>query len=315
MTNPFDDLVRRYPPDKYNLLLPRYIDGELPAGTKFSVREIRLTPTKGGDGYEEIYRAEGSLALNKVALDKIAAAAGISWVRVQRTDDESDPHYCTVVVRGRVTDLDGMPREVEDIRTYDLRDDGADAKKMKPGQLGRARTYITGHATSRAKNRVIANILAMKRSYSAAELALPFIVPKLVPDSRDPDVKRMMLANMMGGAAAIFGQAPAEPVTRTPSPSPVPESEDAQPVGGKLPEGSQDGAVGWTPAPSASDERSLGERLQGVWDSLRGTMSGDDFREWIQFNTGKGTRGELTPADIKVLEQAANDIVTGRAAS
>lgn len=178
----------------------------------------------------EVYPQEGGkLAPTKVALDRIAAAAGIHWdpLRSGRLDDGSERHYCHFRAVGRVKDLDGGWRILSAEKEVDLRDGNPTifdpenthgGQNVEPGfrrgwssrRLAGAREHILALAESKAKNRVVRS-LGMKQTYTAAELAMPFVVPCLVFTGRsdDPELERVAKLEILkaGVAAAqeLFG--------------------------------------------------------------------------------------------------------------
>jgi hypothetical protein len=209
--SPMTALAASYSHDKYQLLLPETYLQELPCGTKLSARVVRIS-TRPNDG--DVYPTDrGKLALTKTALMRIAAAAHITWVSSRRVDGRSHPHYCEHEVRARVIDFDGLPREVVKTKTLDLRDDCGDGTKgpdlqacKSANQAQKVRQYIDGHCETKAMLRAISDILAIPRSYNPADLQRPFVVPCLIPDSSDPQVKAIMMAQMLGATNLLYGK-------------------------------------------------------------------------------------------------------------
>jgi hypothetical protein len=122
-----------------------------------------------------------------------------------------------------VIDFDGLPREVVKTKTLDLRDDCGDGTKgpdlqacKSASQAQKVRQYIDGHCETKAMLRAISDILAIPRSYHPADLQRPFVVPRLIPDSSDPQVKAIMMAQMLGATNLLYGK---------PEPAPPPQME------------------------------------------------------------------------------------------
>ena len=203
------DMEEWYRGKPVNLVLPRIEIGKLPEGTMLAVRSVQIDGHKKAD----VYPTEGGKGLTKHALDKIANAAGITWISEKRIDDRSHPHYCEFEVRGQVTDFDGTVRIALGTKTMDLRQDAGDgipgrqyAACKSEAQAKKVREFMTEQCATKARNRAIASILGIRRSYSLEELANPFIIPKLVPDTSNPLAQKAVIAGMLGATDALFGR-------------------------------------------------------------------------------------------------------------
>jgi hypothetical protein len=180
----------------------------------------------------EVYRdnrfcQKNERALGGVALQKIAAAAGVQIVERKRLDDRSEPYYCEVEITLSVRDYDGMVRTVTKAREIDLRDGAPEAMKpekkkgpnddyakktgrlvpLDPSALADRRRHIQSLAETKAFHRALRSILQIKQKYTVEELSKPFAVPKLVPalDPSDPDQKRALIASALGRECDLFG--------------------------------------------------------------------------------------------------------------
>ncbi len=168
------------------------------------------------DAEHETYSVAGKLGLSKVALDKIAAAAGISWDPREcgRQDDGKDPRYCHYKAVGRVRDFDGTVRllsgEVEmdaregsplidEIRTKAAKRRAEAERENKKytgdggdSQILELRKFLLRHAESKAKNRAIRE-LGIRTAYEPKELKKPFVVAKimLTGHSSNPETQRI----------------------------------------------------------------------------------------------------------------------------
>ncbi len=122
--DPVGMALASFNPQNFNLLVPITKIDQLPDMHRLSVREVHV------DAETETYKIPGGelgkekVALGKVALDKIAMAAGIQWIPNQcgRTDDGRDPYLVTYRVTGLIRNFDGQsvvigPKE----KTVDLR--------------------------------------------------------------------------------------------------------------------------------------------------------------------------------------------------
>jgi hypothetical protein len=169
-----------------NVLLPVSRVRSIPRGHAVTLASVIIMrkdcyPAKGKAGHH---------ALHKVALDKLASAAGVSWdpVLSKRTDDGSDPLVCEWREVGTVIDIDGSTRTIKGTNRQDLREDGADtlsiidesrdASTAKKTLLSR-RKWIVAHAESKARARAIRAGLGVRSSYTEAQLRNPFVAAKL----------------------------------------------------------------------------------------------------------------------------------------
>ncbi len=196
--------------------------------------------------------ASANRGLSKIALDRIAAAAGLSWdpVQTRRIDDGSHPYFVHYQAVGSVRDFDGSVRTYKAEKVLDMREGSpeletlvsiSEAKLKKEGkvsareipaaarakaenQIRQIRAHIIGHAESKAKNRVI-RALGVRTSYTAAELAKPFVVarPVYTGESSDPDIARENAAAIrsafLGAQAALYPAAPQLPAPTSAAPA------------------------------------------------------------------------------------------------
>lgn len=199
-----------------NLLLPVQRVGLIPQGHAVTVAahavdvENETYPVKGG---------RGKRALHKAALDKIGAAAGLTWGMSRREDNGAHPHVCEIVVVCEVQDLDGKSRRIEARKRLDLRDDApmaleilANAETAEKGarQLRQTRAFITEHTESKARNRAVRLALGLRQAYTAQELSRPFVAAKMVWTGNygDPATNRavalLSAAKALGAGAELF---------------------------------------------------------------------------------------------------------------
>lgn len=211
--------------DKAIILTPfsqtSFEDYDFAPGFVPSLRSItvdnRLADNGGtGDVYEP-YEKRGFLALSKQALDKIAMMAGITWKHVQRVDDTNDPFKCIYTALGEILTLDGMPFVYSADYSLDLNDGAPQATSItKAGMLSAQRKNLAMITESKAKNRVIRSLLGISHSYKPDELLKPFMILRVIPDMRDPEVARMVKAKMLGLEKYLF-PVPADPASVPPA--------------------------------------------------------------------------------------------------
>ena len=310
--------LAKYNPGEFNIVLPVTQVDNLPVGTQVSVRVVKLD----ANSKDDVYSVEGKRALTKNALNKIATAAGVSWKSVERTDDRKHPHYCEFMARAVVTDFDGTVREGIGTKTIDLREDTGDGtpgkdyramvvaagdKRDPRRQIDKAREFIAEFCASKAMNRAISTVLAIKRSYSDDELKHPFVVPKLIPDTNDPTAKAMVMGSMFGVASeALYGRPPGQVIEATLAPAEVieaaPEDEDEamnyDPETGEVLEEA--------PVMGALDQAQAMRRVTKAWNVAK--SRGATRETWLALmleHTGKKNYDGITEAQLVALEKAA----------
>lgn len=200
----------------FHLVSPTTECGQIPEGCSVSFAAVLVNVQT------ETYPQEGKRALHRVALDKIGAAAGISWdPRASgRIDDRSDPHYCLFRAVGHIRQFDGTTMTVLGTKEMDLREGSPVAldciKREKPGDLAMQRRHITSHAETKARLRAIAS-LGIRRSYTEKELEKPFVCAKLsfTGESKDPELRRAFALKradaLLGASQGLFGAPPMLP--------------------------------------------------------------------------------------------------------
>jgi hypothetical protein len=218
-----------------HLVSPATVVGELPAGTVLAISQVVV----GVD--EETYGLPGGKrGLAKVALDKISAAAGVSWdpERSGRLDDGRDPHYCHFRAVGHYRSFDGAQQTISGEVELDARDGGplhqeitekaARANRNDGGasQLLELRKFLLRHAESKARNRAIRS-LGLRTSYTPEELSKPFLVAKVMftGHSEDPVTRAAFAAAtadaFLGSRRALY-PAPAQLPARRAGHAPPP---------------------------------------------------------------------------------------------
>lgn len=223
--------------EQFNVVAPQTAVGQLPEGCDVAIVAVVVDPET------ETYQVTGGRGLSKVALDKIAAAAGISWDALQsrRLDDGRHPHYCHFKAVGHIREFDGSRRTIIGEKVMDLRDGSAQveeimAKAKTPeaglSQLRQTRVHILSHAESKARLRAVRTI-GIRASYSAEALKRPFVVAKLAWTGKttDPELRRAFALEqqraMLGSNAALYGTtaAPATITHQGYAPPPVGQSQ------------------------------------------------------------------------------------------
>lgn len=194
-----------------------------------------------GDGEDS--SSDGDLALSKIACNLLAAAADVD-VEPTRTDNGMNIMYANFLAKASMPMPSGKPRErsasVEWLgevererikrRCINYYFNARDVKRWKnlvnktdEELMDMARDRFTGQwldeqttgkrkAESKACRNAITNLLAMRGTYSFRELAeKQFAVAKLVfsPDTSDPAIVQMLVAQGMDSGRRLYSGAPA----------------------------------------------------------------------------------------------------------
>ena len=192
--------------------------GALPNGCEVSLSAVVLNSVdKGGDVYSVGF---GKFALTKPAMDRIAAAAGVTTEATQCVRWEQ--RLCEWRVTRAVRYLDGSTRRESASRIIDLREGSrylenlrAKAIERDPSrpdtQVNEILGMLGAHTETKARLRADRALLAI-RTYTKEELQKPFVVPRLVFTGRCPGNPQleaafgMMIAqSMLGATQALYG--------------------------------------------------------------------------------------------------------------
>ena len=215
--------------EKHNILVP---GGAI--GTKLPLLHAAGMSFVFVDPEKETYAIAGKTerGIGKMALDRIAAAAGVRWNPhlCGRVDDGSNSNVIEYQAAGTVLQLDGTERMIHASKRIDLRAErgtaeetwGADsqeiariAAKANPPrepwpQILQQRQHILSLAESKAKNRAIRS-LGVRTAYLPADLAKGFVVLRLQFTGRsdDPEVERevslMIARRALSSQSALYG--------------------------------------------------------------------------------------------------------------
>jgi hypothetical protein len=146
--NPLAAALAAYAPERYNLCTPIVVLDSVPVMHRVSVRVVKIDPEAETYPVGKDARGVEKVGLGKTALDKIAAAAGISWIpeRCGQIDQYRHPHRVKYRAVGMIRDFDGRSRVISGEREVDLRgepdwapeDLGSDAREFLRQAGGRA---------------------------------------------------------------------------------------------------------------------------------------------------------------------------------
>lgn len=220
--------IQQYDDKKYLILAPVEL-GPIPAMHTPMASVVKIDPDPANG---DVYSLQGKFAYSKSALDRVAAAAGISWLPEMcgRTDAGTEPEVVRFRMAAKRKELDGQWRVVVREYEFDLKAREEELKETVPKRPAIAeitdkakkdkavadavakdmiqlRKFKLQRAESGAANRVIRVFLGIKANYTREQIARPMIVPKLVftPDYSDPEVKRFMLAEATGTIPELYG--------------------------------------------------------------------------------------------------------------
>lgn len=202
----------------------------------------------------EVYKQrENMLSLSGLAFKKLGDAMGIQWNpdECRRTDDGRDPDYCSYRMCGKVKALDGTWRVIlgdKEIRMSVAIEELKESKKRElekgladPAQAARIRAkypdpnewveeevrrealQIKKHMLSRCQTGALCRAtksIGIRETYTAGELAKPFVFPKLVfsPDPNHPQDRQFLLQQGSGAVHQLYPTAPpSQPSAPTPT--------------------------------------------------------------------------------------------------
>lgn len=214
----------------YHLVTPATQVGSLPEGCEVVVSMVKIDPygpeVYNITGNRKTPRDDDTVGIDRVALAKIGAAAGVTWLVSRRTDDGSHPHYCAWEVVGRFPNFDMSFSDVRANVEIDTRENGevrgAAAEEIRKkaresaytkdggdSQLLELRKFLARHAESKAMNRAIAG-RGVRRSYKREDLKKPFAVARLIftGKSDDPEARKefrqMIGQRFLGASQQLF---------------------------------------------------------------------------------------------------------------
>lgn len=243
---------------RYNVITPIVQISSLAADHAVNLCEVRIDAAVddkgvGGMVYRDksFMKNDNQRALGKIALDMIAAAAGVSWLphpHSRRTDDGRTLNLWGFTVVGAYLAMDGMvqtlpPGSAEvDLRDGSPQIGGWTPEKWKAATAAgrnnvngwsearvlQARRFGQALAETKARLRAIRS-LGLKQVYTVEELARPFIIPRVsfTPDMSNPTVAAVVTEQRMAGIAALYGRQAAgqlaepDPITVRPDPIPA----------------------------------------------------------------------------------------------
>ena len=236
-------LFKDYPAEQFHRLLPSLTVADVSGPLqKPHVEVVKIDPSlpergKPGSGGGEVYQdkrlPKGTVALSRRALNKFQHAAGIIFPpQLQRMEHNKTSAFCQasgamkkgdgsllVVSASKIVDL-----EVEEAKAR-AQQERSNAWKAKNGEallsekevdakvqsiVLQARENMIQNAETKAQNRVIRKILALKDAYTTVELQKPFVLVRFdqVFDMSDPMQVQAALVQAETSKALLFPPSP-----------------------------------------------------------------------------------------------------------
>jgi hypothetical protein len=233
-----------YRPEKFNILLPQFIN--FSPGTKVSLNVVMLDPTtdKYGNG-RHFWVKDGKFNPRSVALKIIASNAGINWVLdkfgVIDSEYTSSLTRITFQAAGFMMNYNGKlksgigtyqynsqhdmdnPRfkkkktDAQGKTLYDKNDRPILSSEADIGQINRRRGTALQLCESGAMSRVIYYLLVdgLDRNYTKDDAGKPFLVPCPMDDvdPRDPIIRTLIAERSLGMTRDIYGPNAAVPTS------------------------------------------------------------------------------------------------------
>lgn len=315
--------------------------------TPFHVIRTSEVSVSMGETYEIVEWVDGKklvkYGLSKAALNRIAQAAGIEF-DVNRTGMVGVPtrEYMQfrAVARLRIADgtLIERPGSVEwfyDLEVAPLLAEVAELQmQLDAAKTDQDRRSLSGKLFGKKKQahdamakrlpmcetkamlRAIRAILPIKSKYDAAELAYPFVVPRVdvVPDVEDPHVRELMKSRAIDVGAALYGEVePQRALAAGPS-APMQDFEQEYPETSyeeEFAEAEPEGAV--EPDADATVEPDADASVEPMTDGQRGIVMNlarelglkrSDLHQRMLNATGVESSEDLTAMDADALIQA-----------
>lgn len=302
--------LAQYDPTQFNVLLPETRVYNAPPGTIAS--EARLVVNQSEDAKEIYPITTTQMGLSGVVLQKFSALAGISVVSKRRVDNRTKPHFYAYEVVGRMRMFDGTVRQEIGTKELDLRETAEDGEagtqfaaivreagdKDPAARLANARKFGSQICASIAENAMIRKILGLKHAYTKQELEKPFVVPRLILDAKDPDVKRATISVMTGAIEHMYPEPHTVEVAAETPAIEAPKQIEAAPK----------------ETPKADPE--IAKRFHAVREIARGAgCSTEAFGALCKAETGKARSSELTLGDVAKIETAVSAEIDKRAAA
>lgn len=249
--------LNKFPPDKYNVLVPVTTMQVASNLQRITVSEVQLDTRQDASNKgpsKDIYyeKSCGAFAITKIAGMKLAAAANISIVSTTPGRTEccqrciemaratgnaracgNCPHVydVAVTVTIRVPEPSGGFRLMQATKEIDC---VIEQGNMTEPQFKRFLPHRTAMAESKAFMRAIRAALGLAGTYALEDLKKPFVVARVVPNLDAPEIKQAVASSYLQSMGMLFEipagqQNTALPPAKDQPPEDVPEYPDETP--------------------------------------------------------------------------------------
>jgi len=213
--------LNKYPPDKYNVLVPVTSMQVMSNMQRIIVNEVQLdTNPDGNDVYYE--KQSHKYAITTVGGTKLAAAANISIVYsgaeqpevckrcIQMAKATGNAQVCgncahvydvkhTVTVR--VPEPSGGFRLITKSKEIDC---SLEKESMTEAQYKKFLPHRASMAETKAYMRCLRAALGLAQGYTANELKKPFIIAHIVPNLDAPEMRKALINNSLRDMGLLF---------------------------------------------------------------------------------------------------------------
>lgn len=214
--------LNKYPPDKYNVLIPVTSMQVMSSLQKVIVNEVRLNPDpeNGNDVYYD--KQTRKLAVTAVGGTKLAAAANISIIasgaeqpevcrkcvdmakatgHAPKCGDCAHAYDIKYTVTIRVPEPSGGFRTITKSKEIDC---ALEKQSMSDAQFRRFLPHRASIAETKAYMRCIRAALGLAQGYTQQEIARPFVIAHIVPNLDAPDIRKILIDNSLRDMGLLF---------------------------------------------------------------------------------------------------------------
>lgn len=234
--------LNKYPPDKYNVLIPVTSMQVMSNLQKVIVNEVQLNPdpNRGNDVYYE--KQSGKLAITAVGGTKLAAAANISIVY----NESEQPDVCKRCVEmakatGKAQSCGSCDHAYDVKHTVTVRvpepsggfrlitkskeiDCALEKGSMSEAQFKRFLPHRESIAETKAYMRCLRAALGLAHGYTKEEISKPFVIAHIVPNLDAPDIRQALINNSLKDMGLLFEIPTKQEVAEPAKPLALPEN-------------------------------------------------------------------------------------------
>ncbi|MDR1572386.1 MAG: hypothetical protein LBS32_07665 [Clostridiales Family XIII bacterium] len=300
--------LNKYPPERYNVLIPVTSMQAMSNMQRIIVNEVRLdTAVDQNGGGRDIYKekSSGKFAITKVGGMKLAAAANISIV----ASESAQPDVCAKCIQmakatGKAQPCGPCPHAYDVKFTVTIRvpepsggfrlisgskeiDCTMEKAAMSDSQYRRFLPHRASIAESKALMRSIRTALGLAPTYDLRELEKPFVIAHIVPNLDAPEIREALANSALRNMGLLFelpgNSAPAQKSLPQGTAEPARQGPPALPEAGTYDE---------------TERPDDGHAERMPWDAADGGIYCEGCGQEISATTGKGGR-QWTPEDIR----------------